>query len=93
MRSTTKKPKACNRAPSAKCEEIFKNPSSEYAKFFDVINPEPFWQSCIADTSACEKKNRDSYCKSVAAFASLARASGKWVKFLPECSKYFGISL
>lgn len=86
IKPVTKKPKACNQAPSAECKEIFKKDSSPYAKHFEDVDPEPFLQSCIIDTSACGKKyNKDSYCKSVTAYAAFTRASGKWIEFLPEC--------
>lgn len=87
VKATTKKSK-CNKQPSYKCHQLFKRETSPLANFFETVNPEAFWEACISDTTPCGKKvNYESYCKSVAAFVSVARSNGQWVDYPTECGK------
>lgn len=88
LKSSSVKP-PCNQPPSSKCARLFSEATSEYAKYFGLINPEPFWQACIYDTTPCDKKVKaDDHCKSVSAFVAVARAMGQWIDYPSECSSF-----
>ena len=84
--------KKCEDAPSYRCEKFFNEDSSPLAQYFDIIDPEPFWDACIADTKPCGRKvDYSAYCKSVAAFVSLGKSMGQWIEYPASCSKFIRI--
>jgi len=82
--------KTCNNPPSYRCQKLFNEASSPLAQYFDIVDPEPFWDACIADTRSCDGKipSYDAYCKSVAAFFSIGRSMGQWIEYPESCVKY-----
>lgn len=89
LKATKQKPqKKCDDAPSYRCQKFFNEHSSPLAQYFDIVDPEPFWDACIEDTKPCGKKvNFNAYCKSVSAFVSFANAIGQYPEYPESCGK------
>jgi hypothetical protein len=83
---------ACNKRPSARCEELFKSASSPYARLFSKINPEAFLKACQADSSDCENSfaAETSHCNATAAFVMYARAQWAYAAMPSDCNTYQG---
>jgi len=90
LKATKQKPqKKCDDAPSYRCQKFFNEHSSPLAQYFDIVDPEPFWDACIEDTKPCGKKvNFNAYCKSVSAFVSFANAINQYPEYPESCVKY-----
>jgi len=89
LKAADVKTKECKQFPSRKCAQLFNEASSPYTKYFETVNPEPFWKACIHDTTPCQKKVKtNDYCKSVSAFVNVARAMGQWIDYPTECSSF-----
>ena len=75
----------CANVPSPKCKELFNSSSSMFARFFNVIDPKPFMDACVYDTS-CKSMG---HCSAVAAYRGLLKAVKENPDFCPDCGKLF----
>jgi hypothetical protein len=64
--------------------------SSPLARYFKTVDPQPFYDACIFDTSDCQTNvpASESFCNVTAAYTALLREKGVWAQQLPECGGY-----
>ena len=79
----------CGKTPSPRCAELFVRNSSPLARYFKTVDPKPFYDACLLETSDCKidvPANR-SFCNITAAYTALLREKGVWARQLDECGK------
>lgn len=81
---------ACNKKPSARCEELFASKDSQYAHL--KMNTEAFLKACQADSADCDivAAPETAHCNATAAFVMYARAQWKYASMPAECNSVNG---
>ena len=73
---------------SMKCMELFQNVNSDFATYFNSVNPEVFLEACKEDTTSCQTTASPKYCASANAYVQVVRAKGYPMEHVDECGKY-----
>lgn len=79
----------CNKAPSDRCFELFRQKNSPFAKLFSSVDALPFLKACQIDTADCESKEarETSHCNATAAYRHMLYLKGVRSPKIADCGE------